>query len=67
MTTKTPIVPLVIGSRMDSTTTGIVIGILVAFLLLLVGVIAVTIGLAAVIIKKRKTTIRSLQLEVLTR
>ena len=48
-------------------TLGLVIGLLVTFLIVLMGVVIVTICLAAVVVRKRKATIRSLQLEVLTR
>ena len=47
-------------------TLGLVIGFLVAFLIVLIGVVIVTICLASVVIKKKRA-IRSLQLEVLTR
>ena len=52
---------------MTENTLGLVIGLLVTFLIILMGVVIVTICLASVVIKKRKATIRSLQLEVLTR
>ena len=43
------------------------IGLLIAFLVILIGAVIVTICLATVVVRKRKATIRSLQLEVLTR
>ena len=49
------------------TSLGLVIGLLIAFLMILTGAVVVTICLAIVIVRKRKATIRSLQLEVLTR
>ena len=51
------------------TSLGLVIGLLIVFLMILIGVVIVTVCLAAgvVISRKRKATIRSLQLEVLTR
>ena len=52
---------------MTENTLGLVIGLLVTFLIILMAVVIVTICLASVVIKKRKATIRSLQLEVLTR
>ena len=48
-------------------TLGLVIGLLVTFLIVLMGIVIVTICLAAVIVRKRKATTRSPQLEVLTR
>ena len=49
------------------TSLGLVIGLLVAFLVILIGTAIVTICLATVVVRKRKATIRNLQLEVLTR
>ena len=49
------------------TSLGLVIGLLVAFLVILIGTVIVTICLATVVVRKRKATIRNLQLEVLTR
>ena len=49
------------------TSLGLVIGLLIAFLMILIGAVIVTICLASVVVRKRKATIRSLQLEVLTR
>ena len=48
-------------------TLGLAIGLLVTFLIVLMGVVIVTICLATIVVRKRKATIRSLQLEVLTR
>ena len=48
-------------------TLGLVIGLLVMFLVALMGVVIVIICLARVIVRKRKATTRSLQLEALTR
>ena len=56
-----------IDSPEAGNTLGLVIGLLVTFLIVLMGVVIVTICLAAVVVRKRKATIRSLQLEVLTR
>ena len=58
------IIPISIGTE---TPLGLVIGLLAAFLIILIAVIIVTICLATVLVRKRKATIRSLQLEVLTR
>ena len=49
------------------TSLGLVIGLLVAFLVILIGTVIVTICLATVVVRKWKATIRNLQLEVLTR
>lgn len=49
------------------TSVGLVTGILVVVSVVLVCVIAVTVCLFAVIVKKRKTALRSLQLDVLAR
>ncbi len=59
-------IPISTGTE---TSLGLVIGLLVAFLIILIAAASVTICLATVVIRKRKdkATIRSLQLEVLTR
>ena len=54
------IIPISIGTE---TPLGLVIGLLAAFLIILIAVIIVTICLATVVVRKRKATIRSLQLE----
>jgi NADH:ubiquinone oxidoreductase subunit K len=59
-------IPISIGTEISL---GLVIGLLVAFLIILIAAASVTICLATIVIRKRKdkATIRSLQLEVLTR
>ena len=49
------------------TSLGLVIGLLIAFLMILIGAVIVTICLASVVVRKRKATIRSLQLEGLNK
>ena len=48
-------------------TVGLVAGLVLAFVIMLIGVIIVTICLATLFVKKRKLSIRNLQLEALTR
>ena len=58
---------LILISTGTETSLGLVIGLLAAFLIILIAAIFMTICLATVFARKRKATIRSLQLEVLTR
>lgn len=66
-TTSTTLTNNVKDSLVAANEVGVLTGIIVTSSVALLGVIAVVVCLATVVVKKRKITIRSLQLEMLAR